>query len=387
MNASSSWRTALRGPRLWAVVALAVAALILAAWWLRPVSPDHQTVEVRRGDIEASVNALGTVQPQMAVDVGAQVSGQIRKLLVEPGDRVEKGQLLAEIDPSIPLATVEAGRAQLAGLRAQLAEQQAQHELAARQYARQRQMEREGSTRTEDVQVAEAAVKTASARVANLRAQIEQTASRLRGDEAQLGFTRIYAPIAGTVVSVDAKLGQTLNATYQTPTVLRIADLARMTVSTEVSEADIHRVKPGMSARFTTLGNERRSWSGTVRQVLPAPPRPTGEAASGSGGGSGGKVVLYTVLFDVANDVNALMPEMTAQVRFTTASAKGVLVAPLSALTENAAQADRYTARLLVDGEVVERTVRGGARDRMSVQILGGLKAGDRLIVEDEAGS
>lgn len=109
---------------------------------------------------------------------------------MQPGDVVAKGQLLAEIDPSIPQATVEAGQAQLAGLRAQLAEQQAEQELARRQYARQQQMDREGSTRAEDVQVAEAAAKAATARVANLRAQIDQTASRLRGDQAQLGYTR-----------------------------------------------------------------------------------------------------------------------------------------------------------------------------------------------------
>ncbi|MCG2840677.1 efflux RND transporter periplasmic adaptor subunit [Sandaracinobacter sp. RS1-74] len=372
----------------WIAAGATAVALLLAAWWLRPPDTTYQTVEIGRGDIAATVNALGTVQPQTAVDVGAQVSGQIKRLAVQPGDQVEQGQLLAEIDPSIPLATVEAGRAQLAGLRAQLAEQQAQEELARRQYARQQQMDRDGSTRTEDVQVAEAAMKAASARVANLRAQIEQTASRLRGEEAQLGFTRIYAPIAGTVVSVEAKPGQTLNATYQTPTILRIADLTRMTVSTQVSEADIHRVNPGMTARFTTLGDDRRNWTGQVRQVLPAPPRATGEAsAAADAGRTGGKVIAYTVLFDVANDDDALMPEMTAQVVFTTASAKGVLIAPLAALTESRSSPDSYTARVMVDGRIVERHILGGMRDRMSVQVLDGLKAGDRLIVDEGSAS
>lgn len=372
----------------WIAAGATAVALLLAAWWLRPPDTTYQTVEIGRGDIAATVNALGTVQPQTAVDVGAQVSGQIKRLAVQPGDQVEQGQLLAEIDPSIPLATVEAGRAQLAGLRAQLAEQQAQEELARRQYARQQQMDRDGSTRTEDVQVAEAAMKAASARVANLRAQIEQTASRLRGEEAQLGFTRIYAPIAGTVVSVEAKPGQTLNATYQTPTILRIADLTRMTVSTQVSEADIHRVNPGMTARFTTLGDDRRNWTGQVRQVLPAPPRATGEAAAAADTGrTGGKVIAYTVLFDVANDDDALMPEMTAQVVFTTASAKGVLIAPLAALTESGSSPDSYTARVMVDGRIVERHILGGMRDRMSVQVLDGLKAGDRLIVDEGSAS
>lgn len=377
--------------RKWAVAALLLASLLLIAFFAWRGSGDDDVAEVlavRRGDISATVNALGVIQPQTAVEVGAQVSGQITRLLVEPGDVVTKGQLLAEIDPSIPRATVEAGRAQLAGLRAQLAEQQAQLVLARQQYARQQQMDREGSTRTEDVQTAQANVKVAAARVDNLRAQIDQTASSLRGDEAQLGFTSIYAPIAGTIVSVDAKEGQTLNATYQTPTILRIANLGRMTVWTEVSEADVRRVKPGMTARFTTLGDEEKSWTGAVRQILPAPPTPTGETQSQSGGTRGGKVVLYTVLFDVANDDGALMPQMTAQVTFLTASAKNVLVAPLAALEEVEGKPGIYRAKVMdARGGMEVREIRGGARDRMSVEVLSGLEAGERLANADGAPS
>jgi len=374
--------------RKWALAGIILALLLVAAFLAWPAGQGGDAGEVatvERGDITATVNALGTIQPQTAVEVGAQVSGQITRLLVAPGDVVTKGQLLAEIDPSIPLATVEAGRAQLAGLRAQLAEQQAQLVLARRQYARQQQMDREGSTRTEDVQTAEANMQVAAARVDNLRAQIQQTASQLRGDEAQLGFTNIYAPIAGTVVSVDAKEGQTLNATYQTPTILRIADLSRMTVWTEVSEADVRSVKPGMTARFTTLGDDEHSWSGAVRQILPAPPTPPGETATqGSGGQRGGTVVLYTVLFDVDNADGALMPQMTAQVVFVTASAKGVLVAPLAALEEVEGKPGRYRARVIDGrGRVETREVQGGARDRMAVEVRSGLKAGDRLVVSD----
>ncbi|MFS2055965.1 efflux RND transporter periplasmic adaptor subunit, partial [Variovorax sp. CT11-76] len=121
-------------------------------------------------------------------------------------------------------------------------------------------------TREEDVQSAEASVASAAARIDNLAAQIAQTQATLQADEARLGYTRIFAPMAGTVVSVDAREGQTLNATYQTPNVLRIADLSSMTVWSEVSEADVRRVKPGMAVYFTTLGAaDQRRWSGTVR--------------------------------------------------------------------------------------------------------------------------
>jgi macrolide-specific efflux system membrane fusion protein len=370
---------------LWLAAGVLTCCLALAGWyWSSHDGPTYRTVTVERGDIEATVNALGTLQPVTAVDVGAQVSGQIVRLLVQPGDIVRKGQLLAEIDASIHAATVEAGRAEVAGLRARLADQQAQLDLARRQYARQQQMERDGATRAEDVDTASATLKSAEARAADLRAQIEETTSRLKGDEAQLGYTRIFAPIAGTVTSVDAKEGQTLNATYQTPPVLTIADLSRMTVWTEVSEADVRRVKPGMRAQFSTLGDDGRIWTGTIRQVLPAPPKPAGETAT-TEKASAAKAVHYTVLFDVANTDSELLPQMTAQVSILTARAHGVLVAPVMGLEPVDGAPGTYTAKVLDDrGRAGDRKVRGGVRDRMKIQVLEGLKGGDRLIVPDD---
>ena len=163
------------------------------------------------------MTAIGTLQPQTYVDVGAQVSGQITRLHVQPGSAVEKGQLLAEIDPSVQQATVDAGRAALAGLRAQLADQKAQHRLAGQQHVRQQQMARFDSTPLAELELAEATLASAAARIDHLKAQIDQTQASLKADEARLGYTRIYAPMAGSVVGLDAKEGQTLNATYQTP--------------------------------------------------------------------------------------------------------------------------------------------------------------------------
>lgn len=210
---------------------LVLPLLVLAALWAWRSAPASAfvTETVGRGDVEAAVVAIGTLQPRESVDVGAQVSGQVTRLHVEPGDQVEKGQLLAEIDASLHQATVEADRAALDGLRAQLEEQQAQFELARQQHQRQQRLVADEATREEDVQVAAAALKAAQARLKQLRAQIAESQARLKGNEAQLSYTRLYAPIAGTVLGVDVKQGQTLNATYQTPTLMRIADLSAMT--------------------------------------------------------------------------------------------------------------------------------------------------------------
>lgn len=199
----------------------------LLAWTSLPFGAQPvSTVAVTRADIESSVTALGTLQPRRYVDVGAQASGQIRNLHVEVGDQVHKGQLLVEIDPSTQQAKLDAGRFSIDNLKAQLAEQRAQLKLAQQQLKRQRDLAAVGATREEDLQTAEAQLNVTQARIDMYQAQIRQANASLRSDEAELGYTRIFAPMDGTVVAVDAREGQTLNAQQQTPLILRIAKLS-----------------------------------------------------------------------------------------------------------------------------------------------------------------
>ncbi|SDH17709.1 membrane fusion protein, macrolide-specific efflux system [Pseudomonas flavescens] len=366
----------------WLLGTVALVPVIALAWFNGEPTPAYETAVVGRGDVEATVVAIGTLQPRYSVDVGAQVSGQIVRLHVEPGDQVKKGQLLAEIDASLHEATVEADRAALQGLRAQLEEQQAQLLLARQQHERQTHLARLDATREEDVQTAAADYKSARARLDNLRAKIVESQALLKRNEAQLSYTRIYAPIAGSVLGVDVKEGQTLNATYQTPTVMRIANLRSMTGWTRVSEADIRRVKAGMPLYFTTLGVDERRWHSTVRQVLPAPPvTATAQGESTSSAAEPEKVVQYTVLFEVDNSDGELMAQMTAQVVFVTASAKNVLTAPLDALQ---GRPGHYQVRILGDDQRPQlRSVNVGARDRQVAEILDGLQEGERLVTGD----
>ena len=369
-----------RKQKIVGLVVLVAALAAIGLWSASRSSTQFEVTPVARGNIEATVTAIGTLQPMSSVEVGAQVSGQVLKLHVQPGDVVKKGQLLAEIDASVLQATVDAGRAQQNELQAQLAEQRAQHRLSQQQHERQQQMHKDESTRLEDVQTAEANLAAAVARIAQTQARIVQTQSSLKADEARLGYTRIYAPMGGTVIGIDAKEGQTLNATYQTPTLMRIADLSSMTVWTTVSEADIRRVKAGQAAYFTTLAGDRRRWTGEVRQVLPAPPV-AAATQSNPNQTPVSKVVQYTVLFDVDNKDAELLPQMTAQVSFITASARDVLVAPLSALQPVEQKPQIYTARILgSDDQPQTREVRAGVNDRLAVQVVEGLKEGEKLI-------
>ncbi|MBV4535280.1 MULTISPECIES: efflux RND transporter periplasmic adaptor subunit [Pseudomonas] len=361
----------------------------LLAWQALPFGAlPVSTVAVTRADIESSVTALGTLQPRRYVDVGAQASGQIRKLHVEAGDEVRQGQLLVEIDPSTQQAKFDAARFAIDNLKAQLAEQRAQFQLARQQYQRQRSLAAAGASRDEDLQIADAQLKVTQARIDMYQAQIHQAQASVRSDEAELGYTRIYAPMDGTVVAVDAREGQTLNAQQQTPLILRIAKLSPMTVWAQVSEADIGKVKPGMTAYFTTLAGGKRRWTSTVRQILPIPPKPLEQTSQGGGSpisassaGSASQVVQYTVLLDVDNPDGALMAEMTTQVFFVAGHASQVLTAPLAALDDSDGDGLRLAQVLNRQGKIEQRQVRTGLSDRLRVQILDGLSEGEQLVI------
>lgn len=276
------------------------------------------TVEV--GDIENAVIAAGFLQPSNYVDVGAQVSGQLKVLHVEVGDAVTAGQLLAEIDAIVQENRVEASRASLRGLEAQLVARQAALELAEANARRQTRLMDDDATTQADFDAAANALASAQSSLTQLQSQIEQARASLASDEAQLGYTRIYAPAGGTIVSINMKEGQTLNANQQTPIILRIADLTTMTVEAQVSEADVTKIRTGMEVYFTTLGGGGRRWYGHLRQILPTPVITN-------------NVVLYTALFDVDNTDQTLYSNMTAQIFFVTSSARNVLKVPVGALT------------------------------------------------------
>ncbi|MDO3380326.1 efflux RND transporter periplasmic adaptor subunit [Geoalkalibacter halelectricus] len=369
-------------------------------------SEGYQIAVVQRGDIEDLVTATGVLQPRDFVEVGAQVSGQITKIHVEVGSEVKAGDLLAEIDATVFSARVDATRAQLRSQRAQLEERRSQLALAEIQHARQTTLFAENATTKDALQVAEASVRSARAQIEALSAQIDQSESTLRAEEATLRYARIYAPMSGTIVSVTARQGQTINASQQAPVILRIADLSTMTVQTQVSEADVGKLRIGMEAYFTTLGSQGRRWHGTLRKVEPTP-----EVQN--------NVVLYNALFDVPNSNNALMTQMTAQVFFVSASARDALLVPISALSLStrgerqmrgerqgregrpeearregrSRQGDgggapsegppprRGVARVVLsDGGIEEREVLVGVGNRIQAEILSGLKEGDRIV-------
>jgi macrolide-specific efflux system membrane fusion protein len=332
--------------------------------------PAFDTVVVERGDVVRTVTAVGSLQPKEYVDVGTQVSGQLVAVHVEIGDRVQAGDLIAEIDPTRYESIVRNDRATLQSLKAQLAQREAELALARQQLERNRRMLEDKAVSQDTVDQLAATVRVAEASVTALEAQIEAAEATLAGDIANLGYTKIYAPMDGTVVSQTSLEGQTVVASQQAPVIVQIANLDVMTVWAKVAEADIHKIEPGMPAWFSTLGMSERRWQGTVRQVLPTP-----EVLN--------DVVLYKVLIDVDNSERLLLPQMTVQVFFLLGEARDVPTVALNALTPNPAQGpDSYVARVLTPRGPERREVKVGLSNRTTAEVLTGLAVGERVIVD-----
>lgn len=360
---------------LWVVLVLTalagVGGFAVPEYFRQTAAPAYRFATVERGTVEKTVTALGSLQPKDYVDVGSQVSGQLKEVHVEIGERVEKDALIAEIDPTVYEIRIRSGEANLENLNAQLVQQKAELLLAQQQLARNQRLLKQRAISQETVEQNEAATKVAVAKIAATQAQIKAAKAGLEEDRANLGYTKIYAPLSGTVVTESAVAGQTINASQSAPEIVRIANLETMTVWAEVAEADIARIKAGMPAYFTTLGEPNRRWTGTVRQVLPTP-----ETVN--------DVVLYNVLIDVDNREQRLMTDMTVQVFFVQAVANDVPVVPMSAL-QATDTADTYQVQIMGAQGPETRSVQIGVSNRTTAEVLSGLDLGAQVITGQQA--
>src|SRR5919108_5820249 len=362
-----------------------IAAIAAGGWYWysaaaqRPEGESLRPMAVSRGTIEEVVTSQGKLEAKQYVDVGTQVSGQLRKIHVEIGDTVTKGQLLAEIDPRVYQAQVEANEARINSLRAQLNQQKAEAVLAEQNLKRNQNLIAINAVSQQALQESESQAAVARAQVESIAAQIQETESNLRGNRTNLGFTKIYAPMAGTVTTMPAREGQTLNANQSAPTILQVANLDTMTVRANVAEADVNRLKEGMAVYFTTLGNTERRWQGRVRQILPSPQIVN-------------DVVLYDVLIDVKNEGRQLMTGMTTQVFFILGKAENVTIIPTEALNRRAPERDNgegkaYRVSVATESGREQRIIHVGMQTRTQAEVTEGLQPGERILVSRPQGS
>jgi len=365
------------------VAIVAVAAVLL---WVEhaPAPPHYVTAAAERGSLIRAVTATGTVNPVVTVQVGTYVSGPIVKLYCDFNTEVKKGQICAKIDPRPYQVTVEQARASLANAKAQVKKDEASLTYDRITYQRNQSLAKENVVSQDVLDSSRSTADQAAAQVELDRANIRQQEASLHAAEVNLGFTDIISPVDGTVVSRNVDVGQTVAASFQTPTLFLIAqDLTRMQVDASVSESDVGPVRVGQSAEFTVDAFPHHPFPAIVSQVRQAPVTVQ-------------NVVTYDVVLNVSNPELLLKPGMTANARIITAEQENVLKVPLQALRFSPTGGDParrhgdHTASLWVlDGKTLRQIqVVRGVDDGTSVEIVSGdLKPGEQVVIDQSAGT
>lgn len=357
--------------RYWLLLVLLV---VLALWgWsvLNAPKPQYQTLIVRKGELSQSVLATGKLDALSKVDVGAQVSGQLKTLSVEIGDKVKKDQLLGVIDPEQARNQIKEVEATLMELRAQREQAQAEMAFARVTLERQQALGKTQAISRQDLDSAAKDLAVKRAQLGTIDAQIKRNQATLDTAKTNLEYTRIVAPMAGEVTQITTRQGQTVIAAQQAPNILTLADMRTMLVKAQVSEADIIHLRPGLKAWFTVLGDPLTRYEGTLKDILPTPEKVN-------------DAIFYNARFEVPNPEGILRLDMTAQVHIQLGGKKDVLTIPLSALGE-ATGDRRYKVTLLRNGEPHEREIVIGMRNDTQVEVVKGLAEGDEVVTSQLA--
>ncbi|CQH03496.1 efflux RND transporter periplasmic adaptor subunit [Yersinia enterocolitica] len=367
------------------LVLFIVSLLIISSVTALSISDSQQDVPqltetIGRGDIERNVMATGSLKPSLQVNVGAQVNGQLTKLYVKQGDRVTRGQLLAEIDPTLQQNELRKSEAELQSAQAQKQASQALLRQYLLEFRRQQTLAKEGSGVKSALEKAQAQYDSQLAQLHVNEAQIVQSQMAMETAKANLGFTRIMAPIDGEVLGIVTKEGQTIVSSQTAPTILVLANVDTMTVHTRISETDILKVSVGQPLWFYVVADPERRYDSRMDAIQEASAESLREDSSGSANSQQPSAVYYSGIFNIANQERLLRTSMTAQVFIITAQAKNVLRVPLSALGEQ--QPDkRYRVQIINGKQRSVRWVSVGLRNAQYAEVKAGLAQGDQVLL------
>lgn len=352
------------------------------ALWLSDSQQDAAPVTeiIGRGDIENNVMATGSLKPSLQVNVGAQVNGQLTKLYVKQGDRVTRGQLLAEIDPTLQQNELRKTGAELESAQAQKQAAQALLRQYSLELRRQQTLIKEGSGMQSTLEKAQAQYESQVAQVRVNDALIVQSQTAMETAKANLAFTRIMAPIDGEVLGIVTKEGQTIVSSQSAPTILVLANVDTMTVHTRISETDILKVSVGQPLWFYVVANPERRYDSQMDAIQEASAESLREDNAGQQANQQPSAIYYNGMFNIANRERLLRTSMTAQVFIITAQAKNVLRVPLSALGEQ--QPDqRYRVQVINGKQIAIRWVSLGLRNGQYAEVKEGLAQGDQVVL------
>ena len=368
----------------WGIALLAVAALAAGMWWwLQPKNEINDLTEpVVRTNIAQTVSATGEISAAQLVDVGAQASGQIKKLHVTLGQQVKKGDLIAEIDSTSQLNNLNTNKAKLDTYQAQLVSAEIALRSADKKYQREQALWKEDATSREALEDAQDAFAAAKASVAELKSSIRQTQIAINTAEADLGYTRITAPMDGTVVAIPVEEGQTVNANQTTPTIVQVADLSTMLNKMQIAEGDVNKVKAGMKLTFTTLSQPDNVREATLESIDPGLTTMSQGSYTTSTDTTDSAIYYYARSL-VPNEDNVLHIGMTTENTIIINQAEKVLAVPKLAVKQRGGK--QYVRVLGENNQPQEKEITTGLSDNMNTEVKSGLGEGENVIISEAA--
>lgn len=351
---------------------------VIGYYWIHAGDDEisYITEPVKRQNVQKVVNATGEVRAIELVTVGAQVSGKIEKLYVSMGQNVKKGDLIAEIDSTTQQNEVDINKARLESYKAQLNAAEVSLKIADKQYKRTQTLKAKKAASDEDLENAQDTFETAKSKVTELQSSIKETEISLSTAETNLGYTKITAPLDGTIVSIPVKEGQTINAAMDTPAIVQIADLSQMEILIEISEGDISNIKPGVKVTYSILADLNDVHETTLKSIDPGLTLLTNNEYTEVVESS--EAIYYYGRLVVPNDERKLRIGMTTQNVIYVENADNVLTIPVTALKTDGTQ--KYVDVLTAEG-VKKRTVVTGVSDGLRVEIKEGVSEGDEVVL------
>ena len=363
---------------------LALCVCIAVFAWLISHRADnsatrHRVDVIHRGDIQTTVMTTGILQPLKKISVGAQVNGQLRKLHVRQGDRVKKGQLLAEIDPVLQQNELRNAQAELHSNRAQMQSDKAllkQYQLAL---TRQKNMARDSAGVQSDLESAQAQYDVQQEQLNMDNARLIQAEISVETAKANLGYTRIIAPIDGEVLGIITQEGQTIVSSQTAPTIMVLADMSVMRVQTRISETDILKTHPGQPVWFHVMADPMRRYESVMGTIQDAPEEALRESNESNGSAQQSTAVYYNGEFNIRNEQRRLKTSMTAEDFIAVGEAKNALLVPISAVGERSPEG-RYNVQVKEKDQITDRLVELGIRNNKFAEVKSGLAEGDQVI-------
>lgn len=358
------------------MILIIIITLIYFFFFNKEDQISYLTEKVRIGNIQRTVNTTGEISAKQIVTVGAQASGQIKKLYVSLGQSIKKGDMIADIDSTTQENDLNINKSKLESYKTQLEAKKVALVVAQKKYNREKNLLTKNATSDENLDSASDTLATAKANVADLESLIVQTQISVNTAETNLGYTKIVAPLDGTVVSIPVEEGQTVNANQTTPTIVQVADLKLMEIKMQISEGDITKIKPGMEVIYSILSEPTKTFTGKLDTIDPG--LTTLTAGNYTGTTDSSTAVYYYGNLVVPNPDGTLRIGMTTQNTIVVSNKDNVLIIPT--ITLNTKNGKSYVYVLEKNNTVVEKEVTIGLSDSMNTEIISGLKDGENVI-------